>query len=70
MSRSVTNVMEKINKLTGEININYDMTIGNMKEIHKNSNETFDLISNSFKFGYIQGMEAEKARQKLKKKTA
>jgi len=66
----IKNVMQKVEEISGNINPYYNMTIGNMKEIEENSKELFDLIYNSFKFGYIQGMKAEKAKQKRKEKTA
>ena len=70
MSRSVTNIMEKINEITEDINNNYDMSLANMNEIYENSRESFDLISNGFKFGYLQGIKSERARQKRKEKSA
>lgn len=68
--KEVKNVMQKVEDATGTVDPYYDMTIGNMREIRGSSENLFDLISNSFKFGYIQGMKAEKARQKRKEKTA
>lgn len=68
--KEIKNVMQKIEEATGNIDPYYDMSIGNMKEIKENSKELFELISNSFKFGYIQGMKAEEARRKRKEKIA
>ena len=60
----VKNTMELIRKTVGKIDTNYDMTAQNMSDIANASNEKFDLISNGFRFGYIQGMKA--ARKAMK----
>lgn len=60
----VKNTMELIRKTVGKIDTNYDMTAQNMTDIANASNEKFDLISNGFRFGYIQGMKA--ARKAMK----
>lgn len=60
----VKNTMELIRKTVGKIDTNYDMTAQNMTDIVNASNEKFDLISNGFRFGYIQGMKA--ARKAMK----
>lgn len=64
---SKMNVMKKIKKMRGEINMYYDMDIEDMKKIYNSSNDGFSLISNAFTFGYIQGMKAQKAKDKKKK---
>lgn len=38
-----------------------------MIEIYNSSNDAFSLISNAFAFGYIQGMKAQKAKDRKKK---
>ena len=38
-----------------------------MEKIYISSNDGFSLISNAFTFGYIQGMKAQKAKDKKKK---
>ena len=60
----VKNTMELIRKTVGKIDTNYDMTAQNMSDIANASNEKFDLISNGFRFRYIQGMKA--ARKAMK----
>lgn len=60
----VKNTMELIRKTVGKIDTNYDVTAQNMTDIANASNEKFDLISNGFRFGYIQGMKA--ARKAMK----
>lgn len=45
----------------------YDMDIEDMKKIYNSSNDGFSLISNAFTFGYIQGMKAQKAKDRKKK---
>jgi hypothetical protein len=62
--RNIKNVMQKIEEMTGNIDPYYDMSIGNMREINKNSKDSVALICNSFKFGYLQGIKAERARKK------
>lgn len=38
-----------------------------MYEIKDNSEDDIDLIVNCFKFGYLQGVKAERARRKINK---
>lgn len=38
-----------------------------MQKIYDGSNDGFSLISNAFTFGYIQGMKAQKAKDRKKK---
>lgn len=64
---SKMNVMKKIQETRGGINPYYDMDIEDMKKIYNNSNDGFSLISNAFVFGYIQGMKAQKAKDRKKK---
>ena len=64
---SKMNVMKKIQEMRGKINIYYDMDIEDMEKIYISSNNGFSLISNAFTFGYIQGMKAQKAKDRKKK---
>lgn len=64
---SKMNVMKKIQEARGEINLYYDMDIEDMIKISNSTNDRFSLISNAFTFGYIQGMKAQKAKDKKKK---
>lgn len=57
MERSIIN---EINKTVGKINPIYDMEARDFEEIKKHSKNTYDLIYNSFRFGYSQGMKAAK----------
>lgn len=66
---SKMDVMKKIKKMRGGINTYYDMDIEDMEKIYNSSNDGFSLISNAFTFGYIQGMKAQKAKDKKKKGT-
>lgn len=43
------------------------MNIEDMEKISNNSHDRFSLISNAFTFGYIQGMKAQKAKDRKKK---
>lgn len=64
---SKMDVMKKIKEMRGGINTYYDMDIEDMEKIYDNSHDGFSLISNAFTFGYIQGMKAQKAKDKKKK---
>lgn len=64
---SKMNVMKNIQDMKGKINPNYDMSIENIQTLVNNSDEGFDLVSNTFTFGYIQGMKAQKAKDRKKK---
>lgn len=65
---SKMDVMKKIKEAKGGINSYYDLDIEDMKKISNNSHDRFSLISNAFTFGYIQGMKAQKAKDRKKKK--
>lgn len=64
---SKMNVMKKIQEMRSKINIYYDMDIEDMIQISNSTNDRFSLISNAFTFGYLQGMKAQKAKDKKKK---
>lgn len=64
---SKMNVMKKIQEMRRKINFYYDLDIEDMEKIYNSSNDGFSLISNAFTFGYIQGMKAQKAKDKKKK---
>lgn len=64
---SKMNVMKKIQEARGGINSYYDMDVEDMKKISNNSHDRFSLILNAFTFGYIQGMKAQKAKDRKKK---
>lgn len=64
---SKMDVMKKIQEMREKINIYYDMDIEDMEKIYISSNDGFSLISNAFTFGYIQGMKAQKAKDRKKK---
>ena len=64
---SKMNVMKKIQEMRGKINIYYDMDIEDLGKIYNSSSDGFSLISNAFTFGYIQGMKAQKAKDRKKK---
>ena len=61
------NVMKKIQETRSIISPYYDMDIEDMEKIYNNSHGGFSLISNAFTFGYIQGMKAQKAKDRKKK---
>lgn len=64
---SKMDVMKKIQEMGRKINVYYDLDIEDMEKIYNSSNDGFSLISNAFTFGYIQGMKAQKAKDKKKK---
>lgn len=64
---SKMDVMKKIKEARGGVNSYYDMDIEDMEKISNNSHDRLSLISNAFAFGYIQGMKAQKAKDKKKK---
>lgn len=64
---SKMDVMKKIKEMRGGINTYYDMDVEDMEKIFNSSNDGFSLISNAFTFGYIQGMKAQKAKDRKKK---
>lgn len=57
-------IMEAIKSTTESISPCYDMSIRNMKDIYENSKNSYDLIFNGFRFGYLQGMKAAKDEMK------
>lgn len=61
---SIKNAVEKAEAAKRKINRRYDITIGNMIEIGEKSDDIFSVISNSFAFGYMQGLKAAKAEVK------
>lgn len=60
------NLIEKLENANGIINPYYDATMRDIITIKENSKDCYDLISYSFRFGYMQGQKAEKALQRKK----
>lgn len=60
----VRNTMKLIRQSIGTINDKYDMCAENIDDIRRESNNSYDLICNGFRFGYMQGMKAAKAEMK------
>lgn len=58
------NVMRTIENSVGKIDENYDLCAGHIQEIANNSDSQFDLICNMFRFGYMQGVKAQKAKSR------
>lgn len=65
MSR-VRNTLQLIERSAGSINARYDLCAENITDIHKASNDAYDMICNGFRFGYMQGMKAAKAEMKAR----
>ena len=64
------NIMQKIEEAKGKgiINSHYNMGYTDMVDIFNNSEDQYDLVINGFYYGYMQGMKAQKARDKKKQK--
>lgn len=60
----VKNTMKLIDSSIGCIDDKYDMTYENMEDIRRESKGFYDLVCNSFRFGYMQGMKAARAEVK------
>lgn len=56
--------MDKIKQTNRLINCRYDVTYSMVSEVIQNSSGQYDLFSNSFALGYLQGMKAAKAEMK------
>lgn len=54
--------MKLIEESIGKIDANYDMYVSNIDDIRNASKDFLDLICNGFRFGYMQGMKAAKAK--------
>ena len=61
------NIMKAIKNSIGTINPRYDLCYQDYEEIHMASTDRFDRELNLFRFGYIQGVKCERARQKKMK---
>ena len=57
----VKNTMEVIKEATDNIDIFYDLRVGNVNDIYCNSSNPIDMIINAFRFGYMQCSKATKA---------
>lgn len=57
----VRNTMNLVNQFSKVANEKYDMSVRNMIEIHEQSKDAWEMIINSFRFGYMQGVKATKA---------
>lgn len=59
MARPV-NTLKLIKNTKGKINRGYILSIDNIVELKSNSRDIYDLIYNTFIFGYAQGVKAQK----------
>lgn len=60
----IQNAMKVVETSIGKINTAYEMSVDNIAEIYEASNDSFEMICNGFKFGYMQGMKAAKAEMR------
>ncbi len=61
-------LINKINSTIGRINPRYDATIKDIETIQNAANNTYTLVCLGFRFGYMQGVKAEKAAQRKQDK--
>lgn len=61
----IVNTKALIQKSASHINLRYDMCTQNMDDIYSMSQNSYEMICNSFRFGYMQGAKA--ARAEIKK---
>lgn len=57
----IVNTLQLVDKSKGNINSRYDIWTKNIKDIERISHNSYDLIVNGFRFGYMQGMKAAQA---------
>lgn len=57
----IINTMQLIDKAKGSINSRYDLCL---IDIENASETTYEMIANSFRFGYMQGMKAAQAERR------
>lgn len=56
--------MELIESSFGCIDSNYDIHVGNVKDIRNASSNPYDMICYGFRFGYMQGIKAASIKTK------
>lgn len=57
-------VIERIESVKGKVNERYSLRASEMVELYSQSRDLFHVITNSFEYGYLQGMKATKAELK------
>ncbi|MCI9312535.1 MAG: hypothetical protein HFE68_04135 [Erysipelotrichaceae bacterium] len=60
------NMNNAINSTIGKIDSRYDLSYGDVLELMED-NDKYNIVNNSFRFGYIQGMKAAKAEMKKRR---
>lgn len=58
----VKNTIKLMDSYLKQVNENYALYANNIEDIYKVSNTPCELIYNGFRFGYMQGMKATKAK--------
>lgn len=66
----IVNTMKTIEQTHGKINARYDMCNANILDIANSTSNKYEMIMDSFVFGYAQGMKAAKAELKKLKEAA
>ncbi|MBO5144878.1 MAG: hypothetical protein J6C19_05015 [Lachnospiraceae bacterium] len=63
MSRK--NIIEAVNGMTDKINPHYDMRVMDLRKIiEEYAQDPIELVSCSFRYGYMQGMKAVRTEMK------
>lgn len=60
----IVNTKALIQKSAGHIDLQYDMYTQNMEDIYSMSQNSYEMICNGFRFGYMQGEKAARAEMK------
>ena len=60
----VKNVIEKADSMIGKIPAGYTLSAAQIKELYAESPDWFHLVANCFRFGFLLGMKATKAKNK------
>ena len=64
MAKRVKNTIQLIEKSIEHIDNRFDMSAENIIDISNKSKNSYELVCNGFRFGYMQGMKAAKAQMK------
>ena len=60
----IVNTFSLIEQAKSNINSRYDIWTRNVEDIANTSTNTYELIVNGFRFGYMQGMKAAQAERR------
>ena len=60
----IVNTFQLIEQAKGNINSRYDLCLKNAVDIEKASANSYEMIANGFRFGYMQGLKAAQAKRR------